>query len=77
MSTKHPGKITISRTDSNVPPYESIHISIKISTDASTEFVTVTMSLEEYARCISGLGYRPCEVEVWTRQFNEKRSKLL
>lgn len=55
------GKITISRY-SNSNDAEPIHISIQ-ENDSLVEFVNISMTLEDFAMALTGLGHTDCGLE--------------
>jgi len=56
------GNVTISRATSNV---ENDYIRIVVRDEESgTQFVTVEVSLAEFAQAITGLGAVPCQLDV-------------
>lgn len=59
---KLPGKITISRSQGPGP--DEIHIMIEDDVSA-TRVLELRMTPEEYGYAISGLAYRPCQLEVY------------
>ena len=57
-----PGKVTISRTTSSVGP-DTIRIEI-VDQGSGISFVNAIMSLEDFARAVTGYGWQPAELEV-------------
>ena len=55
-----PGTLTISRPMSS----EGQWIEITIQDDGSRESITAKLTLEDFAMAVTGLGYRPCEMEI-------------
>jgi hypothetical protein len=59
------GKITISRTTSNREPD---FIRLRIEDDSSgVNFLDIRMSLENFAKVITGFGYIDCEFELYAQ----------
>jgi len=57
-----PGKVTISRTTSSLGP-DTIRIGIT-DQGSGIVFVNAIMSLEDFARAVTGFGYQSAELEV-------------
>lgn len=55
------GNITISRVNTGDGQYMEIRIT---DDSSSVEFVTATLSLENFAKAITGLGYTDCDIET-------------
>lgn len=55
------GKLTICRTTGPEGDYVSIYLEDEVS---GTRFANANLSMEEYGRAITGLGHRPCQIEV-------------
>lgn len=56
-----PGKISVSR--STGPAGDSVRIEI-MDERSRASFVVARLSMEEYGNLVSGLSYRPCELDV-------------
>lgn len=57
-----PGKVTISRTGSSIGP-DTIRIEV-IDQGSGISFVNAVMSLEDFARAVTGYGWQSAELEV-------------
>jgi hypothetical protein len=57
------GKIDISRYTSNVPPYSGVSIRIRDEL-SGVEFLSITMTVAEFAEAVMGLGHRSMTFEL-------------
>jgi len=57
-----PGKVTISRTTSSYGP-DTIRIEI-VDQGSSISFVSAVMSLEDFARAVTGFGWQSAKLEI-------------
>jgi len=57
------GAISITRSQSNVKPYEFVTIEV-VDKKSGSRFLEVTMSVEEFGRAVLNLASRPCMLDV-------------
>ncbi len=64
MSRILKGKITITRTNSNQPPYDTASITVTDETSAAT-VIRIRMLPEDWGMALLNVGAQPCTFEIW------------
>lgn len=71
MRNEYNCKLTISRVH---PSHAEDYIEICLRDDKSfVEFVTAKVSMEEFAKAVTGISFQPCTVEIGGIEFIGKR----